>query len=236
MRLIAIPLAFVAAILLFLWYIGVFGGNVRTVYPGRVYRSAQLTGRNLDDVLRQNHIQTVINLRGGSASDAWYRSEIASCREFGADHVDVDMSARLLPAPARMNKLLDAFDHARYPVLFHCASGSDRSGLVGTLYLDIYQHEPLNRAESDQLTWRYGHFAFGQTHAMNDFLNLYRATGRGVSLREWIVKRYPSIYATLPGGEKQIVAPDQPARSLTASAVPPHKASASKPGAPAVHS
>lgn len=207
-----------AAILLFLWYIGVFGGNVHAVLPGRVYRSAQLTGRNLNDVLRQDHIHTVINLRGGSTSDAWYRSELASCRRYGADHVDVDMSARLLPAPSRLTKLLFTFDHARYPILFHCASGSDRSGLVGSLYLDIYRHEPLDRAESDQLTWRYGHFWFGQTHAMNDFLNLYRQTGQGMSLRDWIVRRYPSIYASLPVDEKQIDSSSSPKRPLTAQA------------------
>jgi protein tyrosine/serine phosphatase len=200
----------VALVLLFLWYIGVFGGNVRTVQPGQVYRSAQLTGRNLDDVLKEDHIQTVINLRGGSVSDAWYRSEVASCKQFGAQHVDIDMSARLLPAPSRLDALLQTFDHARYPILYHCQSGADRSGLVGTLYLDVYQHVPLQEAEKEQLTWRYGHFSFGQTHAMNDFYTLYDQTNSGLDLRDWILKRYPAIYAKLPTAEKQ---QDTPLRS-----------------------
>lgn len=236
LRPIGISLAVVAVILLFLWYIGVFGGNVRVVSPGRVYRSAQLTGRNLDDVLQQDNIHTVINLRGGSMRDAWYRSEIASCRKYGADHVDVDMSAHLLPSPLRLAELLNTFDRARYPVLFHCQSGSDRSGLVGTLYLDIYQHEPLDLAEEDQLTWRYGHFAFGQTHAMNDFLNLYRSTGHGMSLRDWIVRRYPSVYAGLPTGEKQIVPTVFARKRLTELGPPSAKSSKSQPGNSSVRS
>lgn len=236
MRLIVIPAVIVAVVLLFLWYLGVFGGNVHVVSPGKVYRSAQLTGHNLDDVLQQDHIQTVINLRGGSVHDAWYRSEIASCRRYGADHVDVDMSAHLMPAPSRLTELLNTFDHARYPVLFHCQSGSDRSGLVGTLYLDIYQHEPLDRAETEQLTWRYGHFSFGQTHAMNDFLNLYRATGGGMPLRDWIVTRYPSLYAGLPAGEKQIAPALATSSRLTALRPAPPKAVPFRSASTSVHS
>src|SRR5579883_674272 len=183
-RLATALIALVSFVLLFLWYIGVFGGNIHAVYPGKVYRSAQLTGRNLDDVLKDDHIHTVINLRGGSPSNAWYRSETTSCKEYGADHVDIDMSARLLPAPSRLNELLQTFDHARYPVLFHCQAGSDRSGLVGALYLNVYQHVPLHQAEAEELTWRYGHFSFGQTHAMDDFYRLYDKTSNGLDLRD----------------------------------------------------
>jgi len=200
-----IPLAFIPLAALFLWYIGVFGGNVRVVWPHRVYRSAQLTGHNLDAVLRSDHIETVINLRGGGPSDAWYRSELASCREFGAAHLDIPMSARLLPAPQTLCRLLAAFDTGKYPILFHCTAGSDRSGLVGTLYLDVYQHVPLEQAESEELTWRYGHFSFGQTHAMNDFFALYERSSGGLDLRDWIIDRYPAVYERIPANQRQIV-------------------------------
>lgn len=58
-------LATMAAILLYAWYIGAIGGNIHTVVPGQVYRSAQLTGSTLEHVLSTDHIRTVINLRGG---------------------------------------------------------------------------------------------------------------------------------------------------------------------------
>lgn len=189
-----------------LWWIGVFGGNVRVVVPGRVYRSAQLTGNNytadtarligddLNDVLRRYHIRTVINLRGGNMTNDYYRQEITDCRRYGAVHVDISMSAHHLPPPQSLRQLLAAFDSLPYPILFHCQGGADRSGLVGALYLNIYQGVPLQEALRRELTWRYGHFAFTAAGRMNDFFALYQRTSHGLSLRDWINTVYPNLY------------------------------------------
>src|SRR5579884_4053859 len=161
-RVLAVVIVLLACILAFLWYIGFLGGNVRTVVPGEVYRSAQLTDGLLHEVLQSDHIHTVINLRGGSMHDSWYRSEIQECGELGVRHVDVPMSAIHLPPPDSLRELLDTFDHASYPVLFHCQGGADRSGLTGTIYLNVYRHVPLEEAEARELTWRYGHFSWSR--------------------------------------------------------------------------
>jgi hypothetical protein len=201
---------FLLALFLLLCYVGVFGGNVRTVVPGRVYRSGQLTGsglqplsaqwigHSLDNVLRSRHIHTVINLRGGSEQDPWYRAEEAACAQERAAHVDIPMSARFLPPPDRLRQLLHTFDHASYPILIHCSAGSDRTGLASAIYVHLYQHIPLDEAEAGQLTLRYGHVWFGSTRAMNDFFDLYRQTGSGLGLREWILTKYPALYADSP--------------------------------------
>lgn len=206
MRRIAGALVTLLILLSICWWIGVFGGNVRTVAPGLVYRSAQLSGANytaetarwedngLANVLRRDHIHTVINLRGGGMQNDYYRDELAQCRTAGAVHVDIPMSAVHLPPPSSLKELLHVFDHDPYPVLFHCQGGSDRSGLVGALYLAIYQHVPLDKAETEQLTMRYGHFAFTSTGRMNAFFNLYRKYGGGMNMRKWIIQKYPSIY------------------------------------------
>jgi undecaprenyl-diphosphatase len=106
------------------------------------------------------------------------------------------LSARKLPPPAKLAKLLTVLDTTPYPVLVHCQAGADRTGLVCTLYENIYQHVPIDQAEEQQLTWRDGHFSFGSAHPMNDFFNLYRNTGNGMDLRTWILKRYPAVYKT----------------------------------------
>lgn len=186
----------VTCVLLFLWYIGVLGGNVHTVVPGKFYRSAELTGSNLNKVLDDDHIATEINLRGGDASKAWYRSELACCQAHGTRHFDITLSARKLPPPEKLAQLLTVLDKTPYPVLVHCQAGADRTGLVCTLYENVYQHVPLDQAEEEQLTWRHGHFAFGATHAMNDFFTLYRNTNGGLDLRDWILKKYPLVYKT----------------------------------------
>jgi protein tyrosine phosphatase (PTP) superfamily phosphohydrolase (DUF442 family) len=193
---------FILFVLLFLRYIGVFGGNIRTVVPGQVYRSAQLTGSQLNSVLTTDHIRTIVNLRGGTMRDPWYREEVAACKRLGIDHVDVPLSARLLPPPGRLQELLAAFDQDPYPILFHCQGGADRSGLAGVLYLTLYKKVPLDVAEASQLTWRYGHISWGVAHAMDDFFRLYRKTSHGMNLRDWIDTRYPTLYADLPSDQK----------------------------------
>lgn len=190
-----IGLSAAAIVLGFLWYIGVFGGNVHAVVEGRVYRSAQLTGRNLEQVFASDRIRTDINLRGGSMRNAFYRNEVATCRRYGVTHIDITLSATHLPSPAALDRLLATLDTARYPVLFHCQAGADRTGLACTLYLIVYRHVPEAQAESEELTWRYGHFGFGQTHAMNDFFKLYDRTNGGLDLRDWILTKYPSVYS-----------------------------------------
>ena len=89
-------------------------------------------------------------------------------------------------------------------MLYHCKAGSDRTGLVSTIYLNTYQHLPIERAYAQGLTWRYGHFSFGETHAMDDFIHLYESTSQGEPLRQWTVDRYPALYAGLPTNVKNV--------------------------------
>ena len=209
-RAAGVALALLMCLLLFLTYIGVFGGNVHVVQAGRVYRSAQLTGvgiqpetarlagHGLADVLEKYHIRTVINLRGKSDDAGWYFAETAICRTHNAAHIDIPFSAVRMPPPDSLRKLLAAFDAAAYPVIFHCQAGADRTGLAAALYANLYEKQPLDEAESSQLTWRHGHFSFSKTYPMDKFFDLYRQTGNGLSLRDWMLQKYPALYEQLP--------------------------------------
>lgn len=185
--------------LAFVWYIGAVGGNKRTVIPGRLYRSAQLTGAALRGELTKYGIKTVINLRGLSPDEAWYRDETAVCREMGVAHVDIALWASRLPEPEELDKLLDAYDHATYPVLIHCQGGSDRSGLAAAIYRIVYEGAPVDQAVHQELTWRYGHFRTKKARAMDEFFDLYSQTGAGMDFRQWIMKQYPAAYRKATG-------------------------------------
>ena len=73
---------------------------------------------------------------------------------------------------------------------------------MSTIYLNTYQHVPIDKAYSEGLTWQYGHFSFGETHAMDDFVHLYLSTSNGEPFRQWTVDRYPTLYANLPADVK----------------------------------
>ncbi len=214
-RLTGIALGLLVCLMLFLAAIGVFGGNVAVVEAGRVYRSAQLTGvgiqpetarlagHGLADVLEKYQIRTVINLRGKSDDAGWYFAETAISRSHHAAHIDIPFSAVRMPPPDSLRQLLAAFDTAQYPIIFHCQAGADRTGLAATLYAHLYEKQPLDEAENAQLTWRHGHFSFSKTYPMDKFFDLYRQTGNGLGLREWIVQKYPALYDQLPADLKK---------------------------------
>jgi len=191
--LLALTILLLLSTILFLRYIGFLTGNLRTVIPGRVYRSAQLDALDLRRLIREKSLRTVISLRGGDESDAWFRREEATCREAGVALQRVRLRATALPPPEELQTLLQLFDHSEYPVLFHCQAGADRSGLAATLYLALYAGLPLDSAQSRGLTWRYGHFPFW-AREMDDFFALYRQDGAGQDLRVWIEQRYPQLY------------------------------------------
>jgi hypothetical protein len=104
--------------------------NFGEVQPGRIYRSGQMTRAALAKTLREQHIQTVLNLRGSNPSDAWYHDEVAATNAEGATQVDVAMSSCLWMSRAQLRAVIRVLDEAEYPLLIHCSWGSERTGLV----------------------------------------------------------------------------------------------------------
>lgn len=132
-----------------------FLDNLAIVERGRVYRSAQLKGR-LESTLRSNEIATVLNLRGGSRADWWYAQEVDVTRRLGIDFYDLPMQADEVPSRRELLAIVDLLDRCRYPLLVHCKSGSDRTGLVSALYRMVARGEPPEQARRSFSLWR-GH-------------------------------------------------------------------------------
>jgi hypothetical protein len=172
-----------------------WGDNFWAVVPGRVYRSARMNPEELDRVIQEKRLRTVLSLEGGNARRPWWRQEDEVCRRRGVEHRTLYMQGFALPQPEALQQVLAVFDTAEYPLLFHCRQGADRSGLVAALYLHLYAGRPLDEAQRSELTWRKGHLGFGPATFAEQFLNLYRRTGQGLSLRDWILTRYPDVYA-----------------------------------------
>ena len=175
------------------WYLGLLTDNFRVVTRRKLYRSGQMSQRELRRTVSTYGIRTIINLQGAS-SEPWYSGELKTADALGVKHLDIGLCPSRLPPPDKAADLVRAFTQGEYPMLIHCYAGSDRTGLACAIYEMIVTHDPLNEALKEQLTWRCGHFAIGKVRAMDDFFELYRQTAGSKNLARWIVEDYPSHY------------------------------------------
>ena len=148
-----------------------FHRNFGVVDTGLVYRSAQPTGE-LPELVADRQIATVLNLRGGSESDPWYADEVASTARLGVDFYDLPLVATVRPTRKQLLTVLDVLDRCKYPLLIHCKSGSDRTGLVSALYLMSRKGVDPKEAEA-AFSLYYGHVPILGTRHLHEPLHEY---------------------------------------------------------------
>jgi protein tyrosine/serine phosphatase len=134
------------------------GANFYEIEAGKYYRSAQLSGVQLEDYIKKHNIKTVINLRGENRGESWYRAEEETSRRLNVGLINISMSANRLPHREDLIKLLDAFKDAPRPLLVHCQAGADRTGEATAIYQMLYMGKPKAEAMK-MLSIRYGHIA-----------------------------------------------------------------------------
>jgi hypothetical protein len=149
-----------------------FEGNFGVVDAGRVYRSAQ-PGGYFDRVIRERRLASVLNLRGGSMDDPWYAREVGLTRDYGIDFYDFPMSATRRPSRRELLALLDLFTRCRYPLLIHCKSGSDRTGLATALYLMSVRGLGPWAAGRGGFSLGFGHVPLAGTQRLHEPLDEY---------------------------------------------------------------
>ena len=164
-----VALALVAGSIGAYWGALQYQGNFHTVEDGAFYRSAQLTKGELQQAVRDHGIKAILNLRGAHPGEAWYDDEVAVSNTLGVKHYDYGLSAYRRVTEKQIDDLLAIVRDAPKPLLVHCKSGADRTGLVSALYR--FAVEGKSREEADtQLTLLYGHFPYltSRTRAMDD--------------------------------------------------------------------
>lgn len=146
-----------------------YEGNFHAVKAGILYRSAQLSKSEIRSTVREYAIKSVLNLRGAHAGQSWYDDEVAAATELGLAHFDYPMSSKRVLTSGQIEEVLDIVRRAPKPLLIHCKSGADRSGLVAALYR--FSETGASAAEADQeLSLIYGHFPYltSRSGAMDD--------------------------------------------------------------------
>ncbi len=150
-----------------LWFLG----NLGVVDPGKVIRSAQPTAR-LNAWLDEYHVKSILNLRGGSSADWWYDAEVRSAQDHHVAFFDWPLSATRRPRRRELLTLIDILNGCSYPLLIHCKSGADRTGLATALYLMVQRQEPPELAER-AFSLDFGHIPFAGPEHLHEPLNEY---------------------------------------------------------------
>lgn len=128
--------------------------NFHVVVKDQVYRSAQLSATTTRVLVRLKHIKTIINLRGENPQSRWYRQEVDLSNHLGLQHYDIALRSTNLPSTEQLQQLAQLIQQAPKPLLIHCLSGSDRSGLASAMAKILLENAPLKEAKK-QFSWRY---------------------------------------------------------------------------------
>lgn len=145
-------------------------GNFSEVVPGALYRSNQPTALQVAEYAQRYGIRTIVNLRGIREDAAWYKNEVAAAGALGIRHIDFKMVASRQLTPEEAHRLVALLRDAPKPILIHCKSGADRTGLASVLYLNQIAGVDEDTAER-QLSIRFGHFSipfFSPSYAMDE--------------------------------------------------------------------
>ena len=168
-------------------------GFVRAIYPNmysidrQMYRSSQPSPKQLRILKKKYGIKTIINLRGENGLSA-YRLEKKACLNLNLELVNFRAYSRNPPESEEIKTLIKLFNKIKYPALMHCKSGSDRTGVVATLYRILYLKESVKDAFKKELHWKYGHIKSSHTGVLDYFFTQYLSENQDnpKTFLEWV--------------------------------------------------
>ncbi len=142
-----------------LYYISTFRvtKNFHVVDPGKFYRSAQLSGPELERLVDELGIKTVISLRGKPDNLSWMKQQEEVLKRKQVRFQWFWWTSNYLPDRLEFIAYLDAVRSAEYPILIHCRSGADRTGEAAAIYAIDQMGVPKQRAIDEQLSWNFWH-------------------------------------------------------------------------------
>lgn len=162
--------------------------NFRTVIPGRVYRCNHPTPWRLAMATRRLRLKTLVNLRGHRkcGSDALSRD---AARRLGLKHIDMAFESRNAPHRDRIERFEAIYRSITFPMLMHCKSGADRTGLAAGLVI-LFEGGTAREALR-QLSWKNGHFNSSRTGVLDAFFLRYQAEAEGrIPFMQWVRTEY----------------------------------------------
>jgi tyrosine-protein phosphatase SIW14 len=161
-----------------------YAKRLRTVAPGVLYRSGEMTAAGFTEAVNLYHLHSIINLQDEFPDPELYQSyfttqrikESQLCRQLGVRYVYIPPD--LLPRrelASHHPKAIDEFlgvmdDKANRPVLIHCRAGLHRTGIMTSLYRMEYEGWTPNQAIHELKTNGFGEWP---CTASNEYIDQY---------------------------------------------------------------
>ena len=170
-------------------------GFLRALYPNiwkideNIFRSAQ-PSPSLFLKFKNEGIKTIVNLRG-SRDDLVDQMERRVCNNLNLNLIEFKLHSRGAPSIKQIKESRELFKQIEYPVLIHCKSGADRTGLMATLYL-IFKGIDIKTAKN-QLSFKYLHVRLAKSGILDKFFDNYvnyLSDNGKFSFWEWSEKVY----------------------------------------------
>jgi protein tyrosine/serine phosphatase len=157
--------------------------NFYTVEEGKFYRSAQQTPEELEEHIRKHGIKTVISLRGAPKNSYWVQPQVDALAKNNVKFVPLSWTIDYFPATDALQEYFKVLqDPANYPILVHCKTGADRTGLASALYAIEYMRQPVEEALDRQLSFKNWHVRSFHP-AMSEFARIYKGI-------DWALLKY----------------------------------------------
>lgn len=155
-----------------------------------VYRSNQPSPKALREIHEKVGLKSVLNLRGVSRQ-SFYLFEKEECEALGLRLVDISLSATKAPSRTHLLHLIKLLDEIPKPVLIHCKSGADRTGLAAAVYLLVHGKRPIEEAKR-QLSMRFVHVKHSAAGILDHLLQTYERdhAKTGIAFADWVATVY----------------------------------------------
>lgn len=154
-----------------------------------VWRSNQPSPWRIHQLAKRG-FHSVISLRGSSADGPWLLEQHA-CSRSGLELYSLRLKSRRAPSREQLRELIQLLQHTPRPLLVHCKSGADRSGLAAAVSLLLSDEPDFERARA-QLSWRYLHSRSARSGILDALIDRYASdySQEPVSFKCWVEHCY----------------------------------------------
>lgn len=157
-----------------------------------VFRSPQPGEDALARQIAAHDLRTVVCLRGdGDGAAATARAAQGA----GIRFWQVPLSAMHLPAPEVLLELWRVAATAERPLLLHCRSGIDRTGLASAIVV-LHDTGDLEAARAQLALLPHGHLGLFRAGAMDDVLDRFAPYAARMAFPDWVRDVYAPGLAT----------------------------------------